>query len=195
MRRLSLALLAVAIVALTAAGLGTAARLGVFQSNRAPVGDSGLDPEALGGGGAGGAALPAGACPPVAGVGGASGSDADLAGPCAYHEAGGAYCHAAGDDFYVVVQRPLPAGRTLDLYLDVEFYKGPGAYRDAQMLLLIQEGTTLYTWSNFRTNVTVLPGEAGVRLDRTELTPEAGRAGSGVETVTGTLACGAPRPS
>jgi hypothetical protein len=140
-------------------------------------------------------ALPAGACRPLAAGGGPSGSDADLAGPCPFHEAGSAYCHAVGDDFYVVRQRPLPAGRALDLYLDVEFYEGPGAYRDTQTLLLVQEGTTLYTWSNFRMEVAVLPGEAGVRLARTELAPEAVRAGVGVETLTGALACGAPRPS
>lgn len=192
MRRLPLVLLAVALVALTAAGVGTAARLGTFQAGRPPVGDSGLDPEALGGGG-GGAPLPADACPPAAEAG-PPGSDADLAGPCAFHQAGRAYCNATADDLYVVVQRPLPAGRTFALYIDVEFYKGPGGYRDAQSLLIIQEGTTLYTWSNFRTSVTVLPGEAGVRLERTELTPEAGRAGAGVETLTGTLACGGPRP-
>ena len=195
MRRLSLALLALAIVALTAAGLGTAARLGLFQAGTARVGDSSLDPEGRGGSGTGGAALPAGACPPLADAAAGSVSSADLAGPCAFHEAGRAYCRAAADDFYLVVQRELPAGRTFDLYLDVEFYKGPGDYRDAQTLLIIQEGTTLYTWSNFRTNVTVLPREAGVRLDRTDLAPEAGRAGAGVETVTGTLACGAPSPS
>ncbi len=142
MRRVSLVLLAIAVVALTAAGLGTAARLGVFQASTAPVGDSSL----------------------------------------------------AADDFYVVVERTLAAGRTLDLYIDVEFYKGPGSYRGAQSLLIIQEAGTLYTWSNFRTEVTVLPREAGVRLARTELRPEAGRPGAGVETLTGTLACGAPRP-
>jgi hypothetical protein len=194
-RRLSLALLAVAIVALTAAGLGTAARLGVFQARTAPVGDSGLDPEGRGGGAAGGSPLPSGACPPAPAPGGAEASDFSFAGPCALRETGRAYCNATADDFYVVVQRPLPAGRTLDLYLDVEFYKGPGAYRDAQALLIVQEGTTLYTWSNFRANVTVLPRESGVRLERTDLSPEAGRAGAGVETVSGTLACGGPRPN
>ena len=194
MRRPSLALLAIALVALTAAGLGTAARLGMFQSGTARVGDSSLDPESLGGG-TGGTPLPADACPPLPEAADAAGSNADLSGPCAFHQAGRAYCNATADDLYVVVQRALPSGRTFDLYIDVEFYKGPGAYRDAQTLLIIQEGTTLYTWSNFRTNVTVLPREAGVRLERTDLSPEAGRAGAGVESLSGTLACGGPRPS
>src|SRR5262249_51695183 len=122
------------------------------------------------------------------------GSDFSFAGPCAFRETSRAYCNATADDFYVVVQRPLPAGRTLDLYLDVEFYKGPGDYRDAQALLIVQDRTTLYTWSNFRANGAVRPGGAGVRLERTELAPEAGRAGAGIETVSGTLACGGPRP-
>ena len=193
MRRLSLVLLAIALVALTAAGLGTAARLGVFQAGGPAVGDSTLDPEALGGG-TGGTPLPADACPPEPDTGPA-GSDADFTGPCAFHQAGRAYCNATADDLYVVVQRSLPAGRTFALYIDVEFYKGPGDYRDAQSLLIVQEGTTLYTWSNFRTTLTVLPREAGVRLGPTDLAPEAGRAGAGVERLTGTLACGAPRPS
>jgi len=192
-RRVSLVLLAIAVVALTAAGLGTAARLGVFQASTAPVGDSSLDPEALGGSG-GGSPLPVGACPPQPEPAGAAGSEAELAGPCTFRQAGRAYCRHAADDFYVVVERTLAAGRTLDLYIDVEFYKGPGSYRGAQSLLIIQEAGTLYTWSNFRTEVTVLPREAGVRLARTELRPEAGRPGAGVETLTGTLACGAPRP-
>jgi hypothetical protein len=192
-RRISLVLLAVAVVALTAAGLGTAARLGVFQAGTPAVGDSTLDPEGLAGGG-GGAPLPAGACPPEPETD-AAGSDASFTGPCAFHQAGRAYCNATQDDLYVVVQRPLPGGRTLSLYIDVEFYKGPGDYRDAQSLLIVQEGTTLYTWSNFRTVLTVLPGQAGVRLDPTDLAAEAGRAGSGVERMNGMLACGGPRPA
>lgn len=193
MRRLGPALLLVAVVALTAAGFGTAARFGVFQSSTPPAGESRLDPEAVGGSG-GGEPLPAAACPPEPEPPAAAGSDLTFTGPCAFHQAGPAYCRAAADDFYVLLKRALPGGRSLDLYVDVEFYRGPGDYPEAQTLLLIQDGTRLYTWSNFRTRATVLPREAAVRMEPAELRPEAGRAGSGVIGMQGTVACGAPAP-
>jgi hypothetical protein len=192
MRRLSVLLLGLAMAALTAAGLGTAARFGVFQQQTAPVGVSELDPEAVGEGG--GTPLPTGVCPPLAEPSGASGSDFTVSGPCTFHQAARVYCRAAGDDFYVLLSRSLPEGRTLDLYVDVEYYAGPGTYRGAQTLLLIQDGTTIYTWSNFRSEATVEPRGAGVRVPRTELLPEAGRGGSGTEVVGGRLGCGASSP-
>jgi len=57
-------------------------------------------------------------------------------------------------------------------------------------LLLVQDGPTLYQWSNFRAEGTVGAREAWMRLPPTELRPETGRAGSGIETVSGTFACG-----
>ncbi|HLH68389.1 MAG TPA: hypothetical protein VKY90_05035 [Candidatus Dormibacteraeota bacterium] len=190
MRRLSLCLLGLAVAALTAAGLGTAARFGVFQSRTAPVGVSELDPEAVGEGS--GMPLPAGLCPPPPEPSGASGSDFTVDGPCAFHQVGRVYCRTAGDDFYLLLHRSLPEGRTLDLYLDVEYYAGPGTYRETQVLLLIQDKTTIYTWSNFRSVATVEPRGAAVQMPRTELLPEAGRGGDGTEVVVGRLGCGAP---
>jgi len=191
-RRASLVLLAVVVAALGIAGFATANRLGVLQTGGS-VANEPLDPQALPGGSEA-TPFPSGLCPPQAEPAGASGSDAELSGACAFHQAGQVYCRAALDDFYVLVRRLLPDGGTLDLYMDVETYAGPRAYRNVQVLLLVQDGPTLYQWSNFRADGTVTARETSFELPSTQLRPETGRAGSGEETVAGTFACGGAAP-
>lgn len=188
MRRASLVLLAVVVAALAVAGFATANRLGVFQT-AGSVADEPLDPEGIAGG-VQTSPFPGSLCPPQPEPSGASGSDAEFAGPCAFRQAGPVYCRSSLDDFYLLVRRLLPGGASLNLYVNVEFYSGPRSYRNVQVLLLVQDGPTLYQWSNFRAEGTVGAREAWMRLPPTELRPETGRAGSGVETVSGTFACG-----
>jgi len=187
-RRASLALLAVVVVALGLAGAATGARLGIFQT-AGSVAREPLDPAGIGG-----ATpldpFPGGLCPPEAERANSSGSSADFGGVCPFHQGGRVYCRSSGDDFYVLLRRALPGGGSLSLYVDVEFYRGPGSYRDVQVLLLVQDAQTIYQWSNFRAQATVAAREGSLRLPRTQLGVESGRAGSGSETVSGTLACG-----
>jgi hypothetical protein len=186
--RLSLVVLALVVAVLGLAGFATAGRLGVWQTSGPAVREP-LDPERVGGSDAG-TPLPSGLCPPEPERSGAAGSNADFGGVCAFHQASRVYCRATDDDFYVLLRRQLPNGRSLSLYANVERYHGPGVYRDVQILMLVRDVATIYQWSNFRAEATVTARETSFRLPLTELRSETGRAGAGVETASGTFACG-----
>ena len=138
--------------------------------------------------------LPPGVCPPPPEPAGAGGSDLSLEGACPFHQSGAATCHAAADDFYALIRRLLPGDRTLDLYTNVEFYHGPGRYDGAQVLLVIQDGPTLYQWSNFRTTAIVASGERSVSIPAAELTTQPGQAGAGPVRLSGLIGCAGAGP-
>jgi hypothetical protein len=73
------------------------------------------------------------------------------------------------DDFYVALTRKARNGATLVVYLNVEYYNGPGSYDWAQMLVAVYSETTIYRWTNDNVHVTVGPGEASVTLPVTKL--------------------------
>ena len=194
MRYAALVLLGLVVLALGAAGFATATRLGVYRGGTSTAGDA-LDPESIGRGGGTVATPPPGLCPPLPEAGASGGSDLVLTGTCAFHHSGQAYCRHVEDDFYVFVRRLLQGGRTLDLYVNVEFYRGPGPYDSVQLMLIAQDGTTLYQWTNFHARATVESGEAALRLPEVRLATEPGMSGGGVVTASGLIRCGAAAPS
>lgn len=176
------------VVALLVAGLATAGRVGVFQSGTQDSAGR-LDPQRIAPPG-GGQPLPSGICPPTSEPAGAAGSDLTFAGACAFHQAAAAYCRTAPDDFYAFLRRAMGAGATLDLYVNVEFYKGPGTYRRTQALMVVQDGPTLYQWSNYDVTATVARDGRSVTLPPTELLTQPGQAGAGPERLQGSIGCG-----
>ena len=139
---------------------------------------------------------------------GASFSELTFTGTCAFEHHGPATCHAAGDDYYAVLYRPLEDGNELELYINVEFYTGPGTYdRKVEVLALVRRGTSLYRWSNEQATVTLGYGQGGlstsdksaaqaqggtpttVQLAPTVLTAQPGTATRGTLTLTGIIGC------
>jgi len=187
-RAASLAALALVVVALTVTAFATAGKLGVWQAS-GPTLREPLDPATVAGGDTD-RPLPSGVCPPLPEQPGSKGSDAEFTGVCAFHQAGPVNCRTSADDFYVLLRRELSAGRSLSLYANVEGYHGPGAYREVQLLMLVEDAGTIYEWSNFRAQGRVTEREASFVLPATELRSETGRAGAGLESVSGALGCG-----
>lgn len=93
-------------------------------------------------------------------------------GPCPFQQQEAVSCEALQDDFYVAVTRKALLGATLVLYFNVENYRGPGAYKETQMLMAVQNDKTIYRWSNDYARVTVGPGETYVDLPETRLDGE-----------------------
>jgi hypothetical protein len=99
-------------------------------------------------------------------------SSLSVTGPCAFQQRGAVVCESLGDDFIVAVSRKAANGATLVAYINVEAYKGPGSYDEAQMFVAVQDGKSMYRWSNERGRVTVGPGEAFLVLPTTRLEAE-----------------------
>jgi hypothetical protein len=94
---------------------------------------------------------------------GASFSHLTFTGECAFEQLGPATCNGHGDDWYAVVQRKLADGNEVELYLNVEYYTGPGVYdRKVELLVLIRRGLSLYRWSNKQASVTLGFAEGGI---------------------------------
>jgi hypothetical protein len=143
----------------------------------------------------------------------ASFSELAVTGTCnfEYHDA--AVCNARGDDFYAVVRRRLADGNELELYINVEYYTGPGTYdRKVEFLALLRRGTSLYRWSNNQATVTLGTGQGGLstsdkmaeqaqggvptalQLAPTTLNAEPGTPARGAMTLTGSIGCVMKKP-
>ncbi len=81
-----------------------------------------------------------------------------VSGACSFTQRALAECRARGDDFYVVARRRLAGGRLATIYINVESFRGPGEYDEAQTHAWIGEGTGLYRWSEPRGHVTLGAG-------------------------------------
>jgi hypothetical protein len=143
----------------------------------------------------------------------ASFSELAVAGACAFDYHRAAICNAAGDDFYVLLRRRLADGHELELYINVEFYTGPGTYeKKVEIVALLRRGTSLYRWSNNETSVTLGTGLGGlstsdkmaeqgqggtpttVQLVPTTLAAEPGTPARGEITLRGTIGCVLKKP-
>jgi hypothetical protein len=70
------------------------------------------------------------------------------AGPCAFQHQGRFTCEALGDDYYISMTRKAAGGSTLMVYINVEYFRGPGEYKRAQMFLSVQDKKNIYRWSS-----------------------------------------------
>ncbi len=114
-------------------------------------------------------------------------------GPCSFHHEGDLRCRRSIDDFYVALLRKAPGEATLAVYINVETYKGPGHYDNAQMFLTVQDGMSYYHWSSDSVRITVGPREQWVDLPTVHL--EAEPPNTGTEVVTGKLWCKSVAPT
>ena len=99
-------------------------------------------------------------------------SNFTAAGPCTFTHRGAVACEALDDDFLVTMSRKAAGGLTLMVYINVEHYKGPGDYRDAQIFLGLQDKLNIYRWSSDKMNITVGSGQQSVTLPATTLDAE-----------------------
>jgi hypothetical protein len=114
----------------------------------------------------------------------------EISGACAVQEIDPVSCTIAVDDFYAVIHRTLTDGRTLYLTLNVETYRGPGSFRNAQLYLEVEGGGVLARWTNLEVAATVTA--AGfVTLPGATVAPEVGTGAPGSITVSGTMQCAA----
>jgi hypothetical protein len=93
-------------------------------------------------------------------------------GPCAFEHRAATNCESAGDDFIVAITRKTAGNATLVVFLNVERYRGPGSYENAEMFVAVQDGTSLYRWWGDTVNATVGPDEAFVTLTSARLEAE-----------------------
>lgn len=114
-------------------------------------------------------------------------------GPCSFHHEGNVRCRRSVDDFYVAILRKAPGEATLAIYINVETYKGPGSYKNAQMFLTVQDGKSYYHWSNDSVSIRVGPKERFVDLPTVHLEGEPPN--TGTEVVTGKLWCRSVAPT
>lgn len=110
-------------------------------------------------------------------------------GPCAFHHEGNTLCRGVTDDFHVVMLRKAAGEATVSVYINVEFYHGPGRYTNAQMFLTYQNGNAYYHWGSDSVRIIVTAGLKSVVLPATKL--EAEPPNTGTEVVSGTFWCGA----
>jgi hypothetical protein len=139
---------------------------------------------------------------------GASFSDLNVDGTCRFHYVARAECRGKADDYYAILERKLSGGYSLEVYINVEFYTGPGTYdRKVEILALVRRGLSLYRWSNQHASATLGFGEGGlstsdpdakqaeastptrVELPPIELAAEPGTATSGTITLSGSIGC------
>lgn len=90
-------------------------------------------------------------------------------GPCEFRHEGAVSCESIQDDFIVAMTRKAKNGGTIVIYLNVEFYHGPGTYDGAQLFVAAQGGTNILRWSNDEVRATVGPQEAYVVLPEAKL--------------------------
>ena len=111
------------------------------------------------------------ACPPPP-EGSPGPSSLSVTGPCAFQHRGAVTCEALADDFYISMSRKALRGATLMVYINVENYKGPGSYTDAQIFVGVQDKTSIYRWSSDTLAITVGPDEEFAVLPTTRLDAE-----------------------
>ncbi|GEM_PF-3153614 len=90
-------------------------------------------------------------------------------GACEFEHHSTASCEPIGDDFLVGLTRPAKGGGSLVAFLNVEQYKGPGNYENAQLFVAVQSGKTIHRWSSETVSAVVGAGEAFVALPSTRL--------------------------
>lgn len=112
-----------------------------------------------------------------------------VTGPCAFTHNADQKCRRTVDDFYVSILRNGPGVATVATYVNVEQYKGPGPYDNAEIFLTVQDGTAYYHWSADSVAITVGPQEKFVDLGTVRLDAEPPN--TGTETIAGRIVCGA----
>jgi len=95
-----------------------------------------------------------------------------VTGPCTFEHRGKFSCEALHDDFYVSTSRKATGGASLMVYINVERYKGPGAYQGAEMFIGLQDATSIHRWSSDQVSITIGPEEAYAVLPTTNLEAE-----------------------
>ncbi len=110
---------------------------------------------------------PSGCPPPPEASSGRSNFTAS--GPCAFEHRTEVACEALEDDFLVTLTRKAAGGGTLMVFINVEFYKGPGDYTGAQIFLGLQDKKNMYRWSTDTMTATVGKGEAFITMPETRL--------------------------
>ena len=142
-------------------------------------------------------------------TGTASFSDLTMTGECTMHTSLPVQCLALADDFYFTMVRPLEGGRSIELFVNVESYSGPGEYEHkAEVRILLKDKATLYQWVHYQTSVTLgsaeLAGATGtfkssapppvnfVVLKPTQLYAAPGTPASGFIDLSGTAVCAPP---
>jgi hypothetical protein len=108
-------------------------------------------------------------------------------GPCSFHHEGNLKCRRTVDDFYVAILRKGPGVTTMAVYINVEAYKGPGPYDNAEVFLTVQDGLSYYHWSSSSVHVDVGPEEKYVDIPETSLAAEPPN--TGTEVLSGRLSC------
>jgi hypothetical protein len=117
-------------------------------------------------------------------------SNLAISGGCTLQELLPVSCTIAVDDFYAVIHRTLTGGRVFYMTLNVETYRGPGSFHNAQLYLEVEGGGVLARWTNLRVDATVTSSHL-VTLTGARLTPEVGTGAPGAIDVRGTLQCAA----
>jgi hypothetical protein len=85
-------------------------------------------------------------------------------GACKFEQHGDVDCESLDDDFILQTSRPSAQGATLSVYVNVEKYRGPGDYDEAQMLVSVQDPKGLFRWRSDQVVVTVGKDEKFVKL-------------------------------
>jgi hypothetical protein len=117
-------------------------------------------------------ALSVNGCPPPPEEHPVGPSSLTATGPCAFEQRAAVTCESSVDNFTLALTRKAKNGATLVMYVDFDHYHGPGNYDDGRMFVAVQDGQSLYRWSNDRARITVGPDEAFAVLPETRLAAE-----------------------
>jgi hypothetical protein len=109
-------------------------------------------------------------------------------GACAFRQRGAMQCSSSQDDFYLEMKRPAAREATLLIYVNVERYKGPGAYDKAEMLVGVQDPAYNFRWFSDTVRITVAEDEKFVDIEPVRLEPLPPVEAPDIE-VAGTLWC------
>jgi hypothetical protein len=90
-------------------------------------------------------------------------------GTCNFEQHGDGDCESLDDDFILQTSRPSANGAKFSIYLNVEKYRGPGNYDEAQMLVSVQDAKGLFRWRSDAVVATVSKGETFVKLEPVRL--------------------------
>lgn len=120
----------------------------------------------------------------------AKASNLTISGGCSVQVLDTVSCTIAVDDFYAVMHRQLAGGRTLYMTLNVETYRKPGSFQNAQLYFEVQGGGVLARWTNLHIPATVTAGGL-VTLPGATASAEVGTGAPSPITVSGTMQCAA----
>jgi hypothetical protein len=116
-----------------------------------------------------------------------------FAGPCSFTQTAPVRCVKRGDDFYAYIERKLPGKARLFTTINVEYYTRPGTYPGlTQVYVEVTSGPNIYSWANRTATATVPAGEQGLVLQATDALPWAGTPATGIEGLSGRVACRTP---